>query len=54
MLKNEERLGVGVIAKSSPMRHVVIDDWFHTVDATVHASINFDHDDWYRTFGMNY
>ena len=32
--------------------HAVLDDWFHTVDAAVHASIDFDHDDWYRTFGM--
>ncbi len=32
--------------------HVVFDDWFHTVDSTNNVSINFDHDDWYRTFGL--
>ncbi len=32
--------------------HVVFDDWFHTVDSTNNDTINFDHDDWYRTFGL--
>ncbi len=32
--------------------HVVFDDWFHTVDSTNNTSVNFDHDDWYRTFGL--
>ena len=32
--------------------HVVVDNWFKTVDAAVHSKINFDDDDWYRTFGL--
>ena len=32
--------------------HVVVDNWFKTVDAGVHSKINFDDDDWYRTFGL--
>ena len=32
--------------------HVVMDDWFKTVDAKAEASIDFDNDDWYKTFGL--
>ena len=32
--------------------HVVVDNWFQTVDASVQSQINFDHDDWHRTFGL--
>ena len=32
--------------------HVVLDNWLHTVDAIVHASIDFNHDNWYLTFRM--
>lgn len=32
--------------------HVVVDNWFNTVHASDDAQINFDHDDWYKTFGL--
>ena len=32
--------------------HVVFDDWFQTIEATVQAKIDFDHEDWYKTFGL--
>ena len=32
--------------------HVVFDDWFQTVEAGAESPVNFDHDDWYRTFGL--
>jgi len=32
--------------------HVVVDDWFNTVHASDSAQVNFDHDDWYKTFGL--
>ena len=38
--------------KITAQYHVVFDDWFHTVEATEESKINFDHDDWYRTFGL--
>ena len=38
--------------KITAQYHVVFDDWFHTVEATEESKINFNHDDWYRTFGL--
>jgi hypothetical protein len=38
--------------KITPQYHVVFDDWFNTVSSTDAAQINFEHDDWYRTFGL--
>ena len=32
--------------------HVVFDDWFQTVSSTSSVKVNFDHDDWYKTFGL--
>ena len=29
-----------------------MDDWFKTVDAKAQSSIDFDNDDWYKTFGL--
>lgn len=37
--------------KITPQYHVVYDDWFQTVSATDDDLPNFEHDDWYRTFG---
>jgi transposase InsO family protein len=36
----------------SPQYHVVFDDWFQTVNATAQDQPNFEHDDWYKTFGL--
>ena len=38
--------------KITAQYHVVFDDWFHTVEATNEEKIDFDHDDWYKTFGL--
>lgn len=38
--------------KITTQYHVVFDDWFQTVQSDVHSQIDFDHDDWYRTFGL--
>ena len=38
--------------KVTSQYHVVVDNWFQTVDASVQSQINFDHDDWCRTFGL--
>jgi len=38
--------------KISPQFHVVFDDWFQTVDANATSPIDFDHEDWYQTFGL--
>jgi len=32
--------------------HVVVDDWFNTVHTSDSTQVNFDHDDWYKTFGL--
>ena len=32
--------------------HVVFDDFFQTVEATANPQVNFEHDDWYKTFGL--
>ena len=37
--------------KITPQYHVMFDNWFQTVSATDAAQPNFDHDDWYNTFG---
>ena len=37
--------------KITAQYHVILDDWFQTVDSTVMNQPNFDHKDWYRTFG---
>ena len=37
----------------TPQYHVVFDDEFKTVQATDSGQVNFDHDDWYQTFGLN-
>ena len=39
--------------KITAQYHVVVDDWFQTVDATTSNDIDFDHDDWYKTFGLS-
>ena len=38
--------------KISAQFHVVFDDWFHTVDNSTMDKIDFDHPDWYSTFGL--
>ena len=38
--------------KITAQYHVVADDSFQTVDATKTPGIDFDHDDWYKTFGL--
>ena len=38
----------------SPQYHVVFDDWFSTVSTDLPETIDFDHDDWYRTFGLSH
>lgn len=38
--------------KITAQYHIIIDDWFQTVNATSEDRINFDHDDWYKTFGL--
>ena len=32
--------------------HVVFDDEFQTVDSSISSQVDFDHDDWYKTFGL--
>ena len=32
--------------------HVIMDNWFQTVEAASKSTINFDDDDWYKTFGL--
>ena len=32
--------------------HVVFDDWFQTVPSTSNTKVNFNHNDWYKTFGL--
>ena len=32
--------------------HVVFDDWFQTVDSSTSTPINFEHDQWHKTFGL--
>ena len=38
--------------KITTQYHVIIDDWFKTVHSDTNTSIDFDSDDWYRTFGL--
>ena len=38
--------------KITAQYHVVFDDWFHTVHSSVHNQINFEHNNWYKTFGL--
>ena len=38
--------------KITPQYHVVFDNHFHTVDACATNPIDYDHDDWYRTFSL--
>ena len=38
--------------KISTQYHVVIDDWFKTVQSDMAEKIDFDSDDWYQTFGL--
>jgi hypothetical protein len=38
--------------KITAQYHVVFDDWFNTVSSTDESQINFEHDNWYRTFGL--
>ena len=38
--------------KITTQYHVIIDDWFKTVYSDANTSIDFDSDDWYRTFGL--
>ena len=40
--------------KITAQYHVVVDDWFQTNDAASSNSIDFDHDDWYKTFGLSH
>jgi len=39
--------------KITPQYHVVFDDEFQTVASSDAAQVNFDHDHWYRTFGLH-
>ena len=38
--------------KITPQYHLVFDDEFQTVDASDKNQINFEHDNWYQTFGL--
>ena len=38
--------------KITAQYHVIFDDWFQTVDSSAGAKVDFDHDDWYKTFGL--
>ena len=38
--------------KITSQYHVIVDNWFQTVEATAQNKINFDSDDWYKTFGL--
>ena len=35
-----------------PKLYVVLDDWFQTVPSSSNTKVNFDHDDWYKTFSL--
>ena len=37
--------------KITAQYHMILDNWFQTVDSTVMYQPDFDHDDWYPTFG---
>ena len=37
----------------TPQYHVVFDDEFKTVLSTDSSQVNFEHDDWYKTFGLH-
>ena len=38
--------------KITAQYHVIVNDWFQTVKTTSEDSIDFDHDDWYKSFGL--
>ena len=38
--------------KITTQYHVIIDDWFKTVHVSASTSIDFNSDNWYRTFGL--
>ena len=38
--------------KITPQYHIVFDDWFNTVSTTDGTPIDFNHPDWYQTFGL--
>ena len=41
-----------ITGKISTQYHVVIDNWFKTVHSDSANKIDYDHDDWYKTFGL--
>ena len=39
--------------KITAQYHVIFDNWFQTIDSNEQATVDFDHPDWYRTFGLH-
>ena len=39
--------------QEGPRWYVIFDNWFQTIDSTGQPQVDFDHEDWYKTFGLN-